>query len=808
MPPVKALLALAATATAQTITASDQISQMAEAGQLSGAVSVRVAPGLSAQDAEDAVQNVATAMGVGVNKVTRAFSSAGVNEAAHRDAGLDEFYTFAATADGQTYPVADKTTRRLTVGAGSEVVDAFAMFQATPSAFDFETYVNTIQASGVVKFEGFLPDEADESLILGSRPKHVFPETEASANRKRVLTDVVPDDSMYDQQTDRAIMDTEGAWAVYPPAGSADVVVNIVDSGLFIDHEEFSTETLWHNPGEICGNGIDDDDNGYVDDCYGYNFADNQGNDNLMGSGSHGTHCAGNIAATRNNGVGIAGICGGDGSGNACRLQVGTCFGQTNTGGFAAAIVYGADNGAHVSSNSWGYTAPGFMGDAEQAAIEYANAAGVIVVFAAGNGSDNGEWYPAYMDETVAVACTNDNGIASSFTNYGSWIDISAVGEAQLSTVQGGYDRYSGTSMACPAVAGFIGLCFAAAGGSLGRDDKDYVMECLLSTAESIDDSNSGYGDGNLGAGMIKGGAFVSCCANGAPSPGPTVTMTPTVSPTPHPTPDPTISHAPTVYVPYVPGTFAILSDNYPSESAWTMTMTDPKESCMMDTLSGTVANLAAWHYYEFTKLCANDEYTLELTDAYGDGICCGYGEGSMNLVVGGETVWDHDGVFGSSAAVTFTVPGEAGPGNPSPAPTPAPSPAPSPAPTTSCADSASWHRAGKPTQDCDWVERKNEKKDWKKKKVKRLCKKANDDGVRASEDCACSACDMDRVGGGGSSEGSVEIIVPCVVGGVLLLGGIAILMRRRVLKALQHRRASMPEISNKALDIPAPGDE
>jgi len=343
-------------------------------------------------------------MNVGEAKVSLSFPPAGVNEDAHCNATLCDIFEFAATPSGQTYPVADSTTRRRTQEAGISIVSAFDNYLNTQSAFDFAATVSSINPQVVVKQLGFLPDDADESLILGSKPKFVFPDTEASANRKRVLTDVVPDDTMYDQQTDRAIMDAEGAWAVYPPAGSADVVVNIVDSGLYIDHEEFSTETLWHNPGEICGNGIDDDDNGYVDDCYGYNFADNQGNANLMGSGSHGTHCAGNIAATRNNGVGIAGICGGDGSGNACRLQVGTCFGQTSVGGFAAAIVYGADHGAHVSSNSWGYTSPGFIGDAERAAIEYATAAGVIVVFAAGNGSDNGEWLPAHMDEAVAVA--------------------------------------------------------------------------------------------------------------------------------------------------------------------------------------------------------------------------------------------------------------------------------------------------------------------------------------------------------------------------------------------------------------------
>ena len=166
---LKALLALAlaATATAQIVMEADEISRLASEGGLSGAVSLRVVAGLSAKDAEDAVRGVAAAMGVGGNRVTRAFWNAGKkNEAAHRAAGLDEFWTFAATEDGQTYPLADSTTRRLTEGAGDNVANAFAMFQATPTTFS--ATVVRIEPEGVVKFSGFLPDDADESLILGS----------------------------------------------------------------------------------------------------------------------------------------------------------------------------------------------------------------------------------------------------------------------------------------------------------------------------------------------------------------------------------------------------------------------------------------------------------------------------------------------------------------------------------------------------------------------------------------------------------------------------------------------------------------
>ena len=101
--------------------------------------------------------------------------------------------------------------------------------------------------------------------------------------------------------------------------------------------------------------------------------------------------------------------------------MISTVFGQQSTSGFAEALVYGADNGAHISSNSWGYTVSGVYDSSVLDAIDYADAQGTIVVFAAGNDASDADWYPAYYEPTVAVSALDPTGKAAYFTNYGPW---------------------------------------------------------------------------------------------------------------------------------------------------------------------------------------------------------------------------------------------------------------------------------------------------------------------------------------------------------------------------------------------------
>lgn len=298
-----------------------------------------------------------------------------------------------------------------------------------------------------------------------------------------------PNDPRHGEQTAFTALQMTDAWAI--EAGEASVVVAVVDSGMDMSHPDLTNR--WVNPGEVCGDGIDNDQNGFVDDCFGYNFADDTGDDALKGSSDHGTHCAGIVGANSDNGEGIAGTAGGKDGKPGVSLMTLTAFGQRRTGGFAEAIVYGADNGAAITTNSWGYTSSGVYDPAVLAAIDYFNANansgkvsdGGIVVFAAGNDASNADHYPGYYAPVVTVSALQDSHKPASFTNYGSWVDISAPGVSILSTVftdRGSYGRKSGTSMACPMVAGALGLLVSHRPGYARAD----YMGCLQSTATAV----------------------------------------------------------------------------------------------------------------------------------------------------------------------------------------------------------------------------------------------------------------------------------------------------------------------------------
>jgi subtilisin family serine protease len=258
------------------------------------------------------------------------------------------------------------------------------------------------------------------------------------------------------------------AWDV--TTGSRSVVVGVIDSGIDLTHPDLAAN-IWTNPGEIAGNGFDDDHNGFVDDVHGWNFVTNT-NDVQDGYG-HGTHVSGIIGAVGNNGVGVSGI---NWQVSILPLKFQDDSGLGNTGGAIAALNYATmmrrDYGINivVTSNSWGNTVG--LSEMLRDAIRAHGEAGITFVAAAGNSGvdcDASPRYPACFDlpNVISVAATDRYDRLASFSNYGAAsIDLGAPGVSIYSTrPNGSYGSMSGTSQAAPQVAGVVALLAAARPG-------------------------------------------------------------------------------------------------------------------------------------------------------------------------------------------------------------------------------------------------------------------------------------------------------------------------------------------------------
>ncbi|MDA3890511.1 MAG: S8 family serine peptidase [Salinivirgaceae bacterium] len=308
------------------------------------------------------------------------------------------------------------------------------------------------------------------------------------------------------------------AWKI--EAGSDHVIVAVIDGGVDYNHTDLSG-AMWNNTAEINGTaGVDDDNNGYIDDIHGYGFGDGIGNYN---PGDHGTHVGGTIGATNNNGIGVCGIAGGNNGTAGVRLMSCAVFGSYGQNGFDVAFVYAADNGAIISQNSWGYTSSGFYEQSVLDAIDYfvANAGydannnpigpmqGGLVIFAAGNDGNDGAYYPGYYEPVLSVSSTNHNDQKSGYSNYGSWVDIAAPGGETNITNQGvlstlpnnSYGFYQGTSMACPHVSGVAALVVSKYGEN--GLTANMLWDRLTETVDNIDAINSNY-VGLLGSGRLN----------------------------------------------------------------------------------------------------------------------------------------------------------------------------------------------------------------------------------------------------------------------------------------------------------------
>ncbi len=268
----------------------------------------------------------------------------------------------------------------------------------------------------------------------------------------------------------------ESAWSL--AKGSRKVIVGVVDSGIDVTHPDLRSN-IWVNKNEIPNNAKDDDNNGYIDDVYGWSGLTNSGN--VTDGTGHGTHCAGTIGAEHDNGIGIAGVMS-EVSIMALKFIDEDGFGSTADA--VEVIDYGIRMGVNVLSNSWG---GGPYSLILENIILKARDRGILFIAASGNdgiSNDLNLYYPANYPFSNVIAVANHTGMdqLSIYSNYGANnVQVAAPGNMILSTIPGGgYQVRSGTSMATPYVAGAMGLLISEEGNLPVADLRERLLNSVI----------------------------------------------------------------------------------------------------------------------------------------------------------------------------------------------------------------------------------------------------------------------------------------------------------------------------------------
>jgi thermitase len=252
-------------------------------------------------------------------------------------------------------------------------------------------------------------------------------------------------------------IDAEKAWDI--ETGSDKTIVAVIDTGIDFNHPDLK-DNLWTNEAEANGKaGVDDDNNGVIDDIHGYNAIDGTGN--AMDDQGHGSHCSGTIGAKGDDGKGIVGV---NWNTRLMAVKFLSAEGSGTLEDALKAIDYATKMGAKVMSNSWG---GGGLSQTLLDAIKRSNDAGAIFIAAAGNDASNNDDTPSYpasydVPNIISVAAIDNTGTRADFSNYGKkTVHIGAPGVNVYSSTGGAYDSWSGTSMATPHVSGVAALVWS-----------------------------------------------------------------------------------------------------------------------------------------------------------------------------------------------------------------------------------------------------------------------------------------------------------------------------------------------------------
>lgn len=264
-------------------------------------------------------------------------------------------------------------------------------------------------------------------------------------------------------------INVESAWQL--EKNNADTVVGVIDTGIDYNHEDLN-KNLWINKDEIPNNGKDDDNNNYIDDYIGWNFA--YENNDPYDDNEHGTHVSGIVSAS-NNGIGTVGV---SPNTKIMALKVGDADGNLYNDDIVAAINYGVKKGAKIFNCS-------FSGeDISQVEYDTIKNSNALFVVAAGNEGNNNDLHPRFpsnyeLPNILSVGSIDSNGSLSYFSNYGAkTVDIAAPGSGIYSTIPNNrYDYFDGTSMAAPHVSGVAALMLSEKPELTPVQMKDYILQ-------------------------------------------------------------------------------------------------------------------------------------------------------------------------------------------------------------------------------------------------------------------------------------------------------------------------------------------